>query len=152
MANTSVALTGASAGLNILSGLMGMDAADSRAGALRSRAQLLEREAEADAQRYAAEAAAFKASQKMAFIKSGVQISGSPLDVLDETARVTSENLSAIRARGAAQASSLRSEAAATKAESRLNFLRAGLGATETVAKVGVRLGWWAPEAGGEDS
>jgi len=144
MAATSI-LAASSGGLDLLSGIFSMDAADSRASTLRSQARLVEAEANADASRYASEATAFKASQKMAFLKSGVKLEGSPLDILDETARVSTENISAIRARGQAQALSLKSEAGAVKAEGRLAFLKSAVGATKTIATTGAALGWWAP-------
>lgn len=143
MAATSI-LAASSGGLDLLSGIFSMDAADSRASTLRSQARLVEAEANADASRYASEATAFKASQKMAFLKSGVKLEGSPLDILDETARVSAENISAIRARGQAQALSLKSEAGAVKAEGRLAFLKSAVGATKTIATTGAAMGWWA--------
>lgn len=93
---------GASAGLDILSGLFGYFAAEEAAQAAESRGRMIRMEAEADATRFGEQARQFKATQKLAFLKSGVTLDGSPLDILDETARVAEENMSAIRARGAA--------------------------------------------------
>ena len=92
----------ASAGLDILSGLFGYFVAQEAAGIAESRGRLLRLEAEADAQRYAEAARGFSAKQRLAYLKSGVYLSGSPLDVLDRDMLTAEENISAIRARGAA--------------------------------------------------
>lgn len=111
MAAVSLVLSGVNAGLNILGGQYAERANRYAAEATGFQADLAERESQAEAERYAAKARAFKAEQKVAYLKSGVTLEGSPLDVLDETARVASENISAIRAQGAAKASELRSRA-----------------------------------------
>lgn len=102
MASGALLFAGASAGLDLLGGLFGYFASEEAAGTAESRGRLIRAEAEADAQRYQEQARGFKATQKLAFLKAGVDLSGSPLDILDETARVASENISAIQARGAA--------------------------------------------------
>lgn len=104
MAGAALAIAGVSAGLDLMSGLFGYFAGQEAAGIAESKARMIRMEADADAQRYAEQARGFKASQKLAFLKSGVALSGSPLDILDETARVSAENLSAIRAGGEAKA------------------------------------------------
>lgn len=118
MATTSV-LLGTSMGLEVVSGLFNMSAAGDQASALRSQASLVRAETAAEIERYKISAARFKASQKMSYIKSGVQIEGSPLDVLDETARTASENISAIRAQGEAEATKLTSQARMVKSSAR---------------------------------
>jgi len=143
MAGTSAYLTGASGGFDLLSGIYGMEAANSRASMLKSQAGLAIAESEAEAARYASEARAFKATQKMAYAKSGVKIDGSPLDVLDKTARTAAENISAIRAQGQAKAGALRTEAAGVKAQGRLALLKGVTSATMSTAKMGDKLGWW---------
>lgn len=92
----------ASVGMDILSGLFGYFASKDAQATAESRGRMLRMEAETDAQRYAEQAESFKATQAVSYLKSGVKLSGSPLDVLDETTRVANENISAIRARGAA--------------------------------------------------
>lgn len=96
---TSTQFAGASAGLDIISGLFGFLASQDAADVVESRAQLLRFESDADFVRNEEQARRFLASQKLAFLKSGVTLEGSPLDVLDETARVSAENINAIRAR-----------------------------------------------------
>jgi hypothetical protein len=143
MGAASAYLTGASGGLDLLSGIYGMDAANSRASLLKSQASLAVAESEAEAARYASEARSFKATQKMAYAKSGVKIDGSPLDVLDKTARTAAENISAIRAQGQAKAGALRAEAAGAKAQGRLALLKGVFSAATSTAKMGDKLGWW---------
>lgn len=95
-------MAGVQGGMSLLGGLMGFLGAEDTAAMAESRGRMIRAEADADAQRYAERAQAFKATQKVAFLKNGVTLSGSPLDVLARTARVAQENISAIRARGAA--------------------------------------------------
>lgn len=97
-ASTGVAL--GVAGLDILSGLFGFMAGQEIAGITASRARMLRDESEADIQRFTEQADRFKAGQKLRFLKAGVALTGSPLDILDETSRIAAENISAIRARG----------------------------------------------------
>lgn len=100
----SMAAGGITAVGSIMTGLMGYFAGQNMQDVYESRARMLRRESEAEATRYEEQAGHFKATQKLAFLKSGVQLSGSPLDILDETIRVGHENASAIRASGAARA------------------------------------------------
>lgn len=95
---------GASAGLDLLGGLFGYFASQEAAQIAESRGRMLLMEAEEDAQRYAEQARGVRAQTKLAFLKNGVALTGSPLDVLDHDARVAEENISAIRARGRAGA------------------------------------------------
>ena len=118
MSTTSV-LLGSSMGLEMVSGLFNIDAAESQASALRSQASLVRAETAAEIERYKISASRFKSSQKMAYIKSGVKLEGSPLDVLDETALTASENISAIRAQGEAEALKLKSQARNVRAQGR---------------------------------
>jgi hypothetical protein len=119
----SLLFAGASSALNIMGGLFGYLASQDQAAIGESRARMFRMEAEADAMRYAEQARGFKAQQKVNYLKSGVTLSGSPLDILDETARVASENLSAIRARGEAEAMGMENEAQAIRMKGRLGLL-----------------------------
>lgn len=89
---------------NIMAGLFGFLAGQNTSAIYESRARMIRDEAENDALRYQEQAQRFKASQKVAFLKAGVQLSGSPLDILDETIRVGHETANSIRASGAARA------------------------------------------------
>lgn len=92
----------ASAGLDVLSGLFGYFAGQQLEAAAESRGRMIRAEADAEAQRYAEQARHLVASQKVSYLKSGVTLTGSPLDVIDHDMNVAQENIAAIRARGAA--------------------------------------------------
>jgi hypothetical protein len=118
MSITSI-LTGTTAGFSVLEGIFGFNAASAQADSLRSQAQLVQAESEADIVRYAENAKEFKTKQAMAYMKSGVALEGSPLDILDETVRVTGENISAMRASTAAKMREIRSKASALEGQGR---------------------------------
>lgn len=123
MAGGSGGLMMLSGGLELFQGIYGYFAAKNTAAMMESRARMVQLEAEADARRYSEQAASFKAEQSVGYLKSGVTLSGSPLDVLDETARVASENAAAIRAGGRARAFDYESAAAGAKTQGRLSLL-----------------------------
>lgn len=103
--NSSAATAyGVSAGLDLLSGVFSYLASVNAASAARSRADLMRAEAEANAQRYAEQAAQFEAHQKVMYLSSGVTLQGSPIDVLATTARIATENIAAIKMHGAVEA------------------------------------------------
>lgn len=89
---------------SILSGLFGYMAGENAQAIYESRARMIRSEAENDALRYEEQVGRFKATQKLSYLKAGVQLSGSPLDVLDETIRSGHERANAIRAEGASRA------------------------------------------------
>jgi len=128
-------------GMDIMAGLFGFMAGQEGQALMESRARMLQMEADADATRYAEDARAFKGSQKLAFLKSGVQLTGSPLDILDETSRVAAENISAMRAAGRARAADANFEGAKAAMAGR-NALIGGIssaarGSLNTWAQVG---------------
>jgi len=122
--NSALGLAALGGGLDLLSGLFGFMTGQEIAGIHESRARMISDEAESDAQRHAEAGESFKARQKLSFLKAGVALTGSPLDILDETARVTAENISAIRARGAAQALDARGQALAARGRGRTAFIQ----------------------------
>jgi hypothetical protein len=95
---------GASSAMDLMSGLFGYLASKEAAAAAESRGRMIRMEAEAEAQRYAEQAKSLRAKTKLAYLKNGVDLSGSPLDVLDADILTADENISAIRAGGAARA------------------------------------------------
>ena len=113
------ALTAVTAGFNIMEGIFGMTAADAQAGALRSQLSLMRAESEADIARYAESTQALKAEQSVKFLKSGVTLEGSPLEILDETVRVSGENISAMRAKTTADIMSAKSKISAIRGQGR---------------------------------
>jgi hypothetical protein len=119
-----MAMSGASAGLDLLGGVFGYFSGEQAFGMAESRANILRMESEAEAQRYTEQGAQFRSSQKLAFLKSGVQLSGSPLDILDQTARVTRENISAIRAQGAARALDVENQGREAQTQGRMALIK----------------------------
>jgi hypothetical protein len=137
------ALAAVSAGADIMSGVFAMSAADAQRSSLRSQAALLRAESEADIARYAEETQGFKAEQSVRYLKSGVTLEGSPLEILDETTRVASENISAMRAKSAMEQQALKTKGAALKAQSRVDFMKSITGAGAKTAQAGEKAGWW---------
>jgi hypothetical protein len=117
---------GASAGLDMLSGLFGYLASEQAAALADSRGRMLRLEAEAEAQRYGEQARGLRAQTKLAYLKSGVALSGSPLDVLDADMLTAQENISAIQARGAADQLDAENQGAQALASGR-NALLSGI-------------------------
>jgi hypothetical protein len=129
------ALYGVSAGLQILQGFYGSMAADAQASQAESRARMLRMETEAEIDRYRIQGTQFKAKQKLAYLKNGVQLSGSPLDVLNDTELTIRENISAMRASGEAQAQDLQGQAASLRLGGRAAFLGGFGGALQAGAQ-----------------
>lgn len=135
--SAALAFAGASAGIQALSGLFGYMASQEMAKVSESRGRMLLDEANADAARYKLQSDNFRADQKLSYLKSGVTLSGSPLDVLDETARQATENIHAIQSRGRAQQLDANNDADASRTQGR-NALVGGIaGAASTLALAG---------------
>lgn len=140
MAAPMLAAVGASAGLDVLSGLFGYFAGEEASAAAESRARMIRMEAEVDAQRYGEQADRFKATQKLAYLKSGVELSGSPLDVLTETALTARENLSAIRAGADARAFEAQMEGVDARMKGRAALIGGFAGAGKTAMQAGYSM------------
>lgn len=132
--SAALAFAGASMGLQALSGLFGEYAANQAAAISESRGRMLAAEANADAERFALQAARFGASQKVSYLKSGVTVSGSVLDVLDETARTATEQIHAIQSRGAAEQIDANNTAASLRSQGRAALLGGLVGGASTFA------------------
>ncbi len=91
---------GVSAGLDMISGVFGYLSSLNAQSIANSQADMIRTEAEANAQRYAEQAAQFEAHQKVMYLASGVTLAGSPVDALATSARLASENIDAIRMGG----------------------------------------------------
>ena len=126
---------GASSALDLMSGLFGYLAAQDSADAAASRARMIRLEAETDAQRYSEMARGTLARTKLAYLKSGVDLSGSPLDVLDHDILTAQENISAIRAGGAANALNAENQGIAALSEGRSALLRGITGGVSNLVK-----------------
>lgn len=120
-------LTGSSMGLNVLEGVFAKSAADAQAQSMRDQISLVRAESEADIARYAENTKEFKTKQAMAYMKSGVSLEGSPLDILDETIRVSGENINAMRAKTNAEIQGIKGKATATEGQGRAALV-AGFG------------------------
>jgi len=146
----ATALTATASGLDIISALFGMGAADAQASLARSNARTLIAESEADIRRYQEETQAFKAEQGVRYLKSGVMLEGSPLAILDETTRVAAENISAKRARAEAEARNLRMQGKLAQSASRAALTGAITSTMTRAALLGDKMGWWGAEKGTE--
>lgn len=96
----AAAMYGVSAGLDMISGVFGYMASLNAASIASSQADMMRTEAEANAQRYAEQAAQFEAHTKVMYLSSGVTLAGSPVDALATDARLANENIAAIRMGG----------------------------------------------------
>lgn len=102
--DTAATAYGVSAGLDLISGVFGYLSSMNAASVASSQAEMIRTEAEANAQRYAEQAAQFEAHEKVMYLSSGVTLAGSPVDALATSARLASENEMAIRMGGEQQA------------------------------------------------
>ena len=91
---------GVSAGLDMISGVFGYLSSLNAQSIANSQADMIRTEAEANAQRYAEQAAQSEAKEKVMYLSSGVTLAGSPVDALATSARIASENISAIEMGG----------------------------------------------------
>lgn len=87
----------------LLAGFEAARASREEARAVKQQGALAAEESEVEAQRVEAEGGRFQARQKLAFLKSGVSLEGSPLLTLQETGEETKAQAGAIRRRGGAQ-------------------------------------------------
>jgi len=133
-------LAGVTVGASVLEGIFGMNAADAQADSMRSQLTLMRAESEADIARYAEQTKAFKAKQGLAYLKAGVTLEGSPLEILDETVRVSSENISAMRARTSADILSAKSKISAIRGQGRAALVGGFAKAASVFASQGKKL------------
>jgi hypothetical protein len=121
------------AGANMLSTLFNVAAAQEQAKMYKQQARLLIAETEADIDRYRSQTRAFQAHQKLMYLKSGVSVSGTPLEILAETARTAVEDVSAMRAAAKTGQRTLRQAGSEAKIKSWREFSEgiAGLAKTQ---------------------
>lgn len=122
-----------SAGASIVGGISAQSAANREAKSLDDLASTSQNEAQAEARRRATEVRQFQRRQKLAFLKNGVTLEGSPLLVLDETLASGQEEVDAIMRRGTAQAKYYRESAAMTKNKGRAALI-GGIGQAASTA------------------
>ncbi len=111
IATLSLIGTGISAAGSILGGIQARGAAEQQAADTRAEAQrqanLRQEEREQQARLEAREGIELEKRQKLAFLKGGVSLAGSPLLLLAETRRIGAENIEAILKTGRTEATSL---------------------------------------------
>ncbi len=95
---------GVSAGLDLLSGVFGYLSSLNAQSIASSQADIIRTESEANAQRYAEQAAQAQAQESVMYSASGVKLTGSPIDALATAARISTENIAAIQMGGEREA------------------------------------------------
>ena len=129
-----IAFTAISATGSIVQGIQQNRAAKAEADLLEEQGLIQQEEAVAEAQRIANDRRKFRKKQKIAFIKNGVTLAGSPLLVLEETRRESQEEVDAIVRRGRAQAALAFQQAALTRGSGRAALLGGIFGAATSLA------------------
>lgn len=117
-----------SAGLDVISGVFGYLNSNIADQIAQTRADMIRQAAQANAQRYMEKAKADVAQQKVMYLASGVTLSGSPIDVLDDNIRLAKENAASIVMSGEADAVD-QSQSGANALNSGRNALIGGLAA-----------------------
>lgn len=109
--------------LGVLAGYSANQAAKREASALEAEGLRLRDEAYAEAQRRATEVRKFKAKQKLAFLSNGVNITGTPQLVLEETKTQGQSEVNALANRGNAFANLAYKRAGIMRYEGRSAFI-----------------------------
>lgn len=127
-----IAAAAIAAGGQILGGMSERDAQKKRAGMLEDQSRLAQSEAAAQAKRRATEVRRFAANQKVAFLKNGVTLEGSPLIALEDTYTMGQEEVDSIVNRGNAQSNLYWQEAKLAKKQGRAAMIGGLTGAAST--------------------
>lgn len=127
-----VSFAAISAVSSVVGGIAGNQAAKDEARLLDEQGQLAQSEAQAEAQRKANENRKFLKRQKLAFLKSGVTLEGSPLFTLETTLEEGQEEVTAIAKRGGAQARLFSQKASQARGAGRSALVSGIGGATST--------------------
>ena len=118
-------------------GFMGKQAADAEAESQQIQAGIAQDEATREAGRVAVERRKFLKRQKLAFLKNGVTLEGSPLLVLQETEEESQKEVDALVRRGSALGFLGRSRARITRRKGRAALVRGFGGAASTASRAG---------------
>lgn len=113
----------ASAGLGLTGNLMNLGSYWQESQALRQYGDIAYREALLEADRVMEQGRQFKADQKMSYVMSGVQVQGTPLQVLEDTSLKIGDEVNAIKRRGEAQKWLAYAEASQTRLKGVTGFL-----------------------------
>jgi len=108
---------------NIIAGAQKKEAFDKEAELLEEQGVLAQFEAEEEARRIEDETVRFEKKQKLAFLKAGVTLSGSPLFVFEETRTEGFKQSEAVRRRGRAQVTLSQRKADITRSSGRAAFV-----------------------------
>lgn len=109
----------------ILSGISSFRASRIEAKAQERQGDIAAEEAGREAERVGEARRAFKGTQALSFLKSGVQLKGTAIDVLARTEAETGRQVESIKARGAAQRRLFRKRASITRKGGRARALAA---------------------------
>jgi hypothetical protein len=134
-----ITMVGIGAGASILGGIAANNAAQAEADRLEQQGRIAQQESLEEAQRKADENRKFSKVQKLAFLKNGVTLEGSPLLVLDETLDEGQKEVDAEVRRGNAQATLHNQKAAQTRNEGRAQLLGGFAGAAGTVGSATIQ-------------
>ena len=99
----------------IIAGVQQNNAAKVEALLQEEQGRILQEEAVSEAQRVANDRRKFRKKQKVAFLKNGITLAGSPLLVIEETRRESQAEVDAIIRRGRAQVNLAFQQAALTR-------------------------------------
>ena len=99
----------------VFSGVAAKEEAVEEAERITDQGDLARAENEAEAERVEKERSKFIARQKLAYLKGGVTLEGSPLIILEESEEEAEKEVQAIKARGIAQQSLAHQKAASTE-------------------------------------
>jgi len=134
----AIALSVVAAGFSVAGGLSARDSAKKEASAQEEQARLANAEARREADRTAKTNDVFRRRQKLAFLKSGVLLEGSPLLVLQETQEESQKEVDAIRARGNALEDLGKRRASVTRSEGRAKLIGSIGQAIGTIGQAGI--------------
>ncbi len=104
---------------SVAGGIAAQSAAEEEAKSIERQGDLSRQEAEIEAQRTQRERDKFLKKQKLAFLKSGVTLEGSPLFVFEETRKESAKEVEAIRRQGGARFTLGQERAEITRARGR---------------------------------
>lgn len=125
-------MTGA---FQIIQGVESLKATKTESKAQKGQAGIALSESEQEADRLKASNEEFEQRQRLAFLKSGVRLEGTPLQVLAETEKVGAREEESVRQAGVARAGLFFSKSRITERSGRAAFLGSLAGASQSFVK-----------------
>lgn len=110
---------GLSAGSSLMGGILGAESAGQEADALRQQGQQTYQDYAAQAEKTVKDAATYKETQAVSYLKSGVMLEGTPLGVLAETTARAQDEANSLVSRGTAERELSYKKAKITESEGR---------------------------------